>query len=242
MPYFRGFALFLLAALLPIHSTTPVLAGPPKENDKARTLAVKNQQDSVTLRVSASGRTGLVEIRNSSGMLVETLACPLLRDSINPSPGEITGVAERFVAGFQTDDLDLDGFSDLRGPREFGASWTRDCVWLYDKHSRTFTRNPLAEQMEILYNLRADSKRRRIISSSIRTVDPLWDEYQIEGVSNARPYWPRLVPVKSCFIQSGSGDRNAMLITLQFEGRQPTVTRAAIRAGDKRTFAELCGK
>ena len=241
MPYLRGFALFLLAVLFPLHSTMPVFAGPPQPHGKVRTIAVKNQQDSFTLRISAGGRTGLVDIRNDSGMMVETLACPLLRDAINPSQGEITGAAETFVTGFQTEDLDFDGLADLRGPREFGASWRRDCVWLYDPHSHMYTRNPLAEQMEILYNLRADSQRHRIISYSISTVDPMWDEYEIEGVSNDRPYWPRLMPVKSCFIQSGSGDRTAMLINLQFKGGQPTASRAEIQPGEKRSVQELCG-
>lgn len=165
-----------------------------------RTLRVSN----FTLHISAKGTEGLVEVRDQpTGALVQTLSCPLLRGIPNPSKPEIEGVNEEFVTHFQAEDLNFDGMPDLKGPREFGAKWGRYCVWLFDPKTHRFENGFLAEQMELLYNLTADSKSRRIVAYSIGPVDPMQDEYRIEDVSRERPYWPRLVPVRTCSVETG---------------------------------------
>jgi hypothetical protein len=187
----------------------------------ARTLQV----GSYDLRISAQGRSGLIEVRDkSTAALVQTLSCPLLRGIPNPSKPEIEGVGEQFVGHFQAEDLNFDGMPDLKGPREFGAKWARYCVWLFDPKTHRFENDFLAEQMELLYNLTADSKRRLIVSYSVGPVDPMQDEYRIEGLSKERPYWPRLVAVRSCSIETGPlGKTPKAAITRYDRGRSVVV-------------------
>lgn len=123
-------------------------------------------------------------------------------------------------------DLNFDGYPDVKAPREFGATWGRYCVWLYDPTGHRFVRDSLAEQMELLYNLRADPKRSRILANSIGPTNPLIDEYRIEGVGENRPYWPRLIPVRSCFISNASQPRTA--IVTQYNQVQPLIRRQTL--------------
>jgi len=245
MIWFRAFVFSLLITLLPIHPALLALPQPISQGRNARTLtiAANDKQPGFILRISTRGRTGLVEVRKKSGSLLETLSCPLSRDE--PKATELEAVAQEFVAGFAAEDLDFDGYMDLKGPWEFGAKWVRYCVWLYDPESHTFSgaykKRPLAEQMELLYNLQADPKRRRISSHSIGPVNPMWDEYQIQGLDKDRPYWPRLIPVQSCLIQSYPGGKTISVAT-HYEGGKPTVTRQERQPEDKRPMPELCGK
>jgi hypothetical protein len=197
----------------------------PFEN--ARTLKVEaaSGQPSYTLHISAKGREGLVEVRDRSRALIQTLTCPLLQGVPNPSELEIKGAAEQFVTHFETEDLNLDGHLDLKGPREFGASWSRYCVWLFDPRSHTFQKDFLAEQPELLYNLIADPKRGRLAAYSIGPVNPLWDEYRIENTSKDRPHWPRLVPVRSCFIETGPMGENPTAVITRYERDRSVVMR-----------------
>ena len=97
----------LLSTLLLFHPALLTLASHTQHTQQARTLTIttKDKQHSFTLHVSASGRTGQVEVRNDSGTLMEALACPLLRDAGSPSEQEIKAAAETFVTGFQLEDL-----------------------------------------------------------------------------------------------------------------------------------------
>ncbi|HLJ87785.1 MAG TPA: hypothetical protein VKZ53_13250 [Candidatus Angelobacter sp.] len=216
-------------------------------------IASRGEQPGYTLRVSTRGREGVVEVQDDASVLVETLTCPLLREMRAPSAAEIQAASERFVDGFEIEDLDLDGALDLKGPREFGAKWARYCVWLYEPKTHRFSgsygKDLLIEQMELLYSLKADPKRQRVISYSIGPVDPMWDEYKIEGLGANRPYWPRLVPTKSCLIQASliqtsliqtnSQGTEATAVITQYEER-PNVIRRKLNPKDTRSVEEIC--
>jgi len=214
--------------------------------EAARTLHItgKGEQPNYNLRIWASGREGRVEVRNDSGSLVETLTCPLLQGYLRVTDPAIQAVAEQFVKNFKTQDLDFDGYLDLKGPREFGASWARYCVWLFDPESHMFRSSKadsLAEQLELLYNLEANQKHRRIISYSIGPTYPIWDEYRVEGVGKDRPYWSRLIPVQSCLIETPPDGKPATAVVTRYEQGDPVVGRHLLRADDKRGLPEVCG-
>jgi hypothetical protein len=195
-------------------------------------------QPALTLRISVSGTQGLVEVRNDLGALVQTLSCPLLNAMENPSDLQVErGAAKEFVTRFKAEDLDLDGYLDLKGVREFGATWARYCVWLFDPKTHTFNRGgDLGEQMERLYNLRADSKRGLILSYSGTNVNPLFDEYRIEHIGKDRPYWPRLIPVQSCLLENNSphadetAPRDWMVVRVRYDHEHPVVVRRPQRS------------
>jgi len=231
----------LCISLLTSGSAFSQAAGQP---EAARTLHItgKGEQPNYNLRIWASGREGRVEVRNDSGSLVETLTCPLLQGYTNVTGPQIQAIAEQFVKNFKTEDLDFDGYLDLKGPREFGAAWARYCVWIFDPKSRTFERgDPLAEQLELLYNLWADPKRRRIISYSIGPTYPIWDEYRIEGVGKDRPYWPRLIPFQSCLVETPNPPKPPTAVVTRYEQGHPVVGRHVLRADDRRGLPEVCG-
>jgi len=92
-------------------------------------------------------------------------------------------------------------------------------VWFFDTKTNMFVTDYLAEQMELLYNLKADPKRRLIMAYSIGPTNPLMDEYRIEKPADNRPYWPRLIPVDSCFVANNSPRAPAAFLTQHNEGR-----------------------
>ena len=182
-------------------------------------------QPGYTLHITANGRQGIVEVRDNAKPLIQTLTCPLLQEVPNPSGPELQAVREQFITRFAAEDLDLDGYTDLRGPREFGAKWQRYCVWLFEPKRHVFEKNLLAQQMELLYSFSIDAKHGRIISSSIGPVDPLWDEYRIERSGKDRPYWPRLIPVRSCFVANDPVGKLPVAVLIRYDQGQPVVTR-----------------
>jgi len=201
------FALLVFFLLLQVPSAPGGPAVAPSRNpDSSRTVTIGgvNGQPRYTLRISANGRLGRIEVRDASGSQIQTLSCPLLRDESSPTAPELAAIDQQFVVNFAAEDLNFDGYLDLKAPREFGAKWGRYCVWLFDSTIRQFVNDGLAEQMELLYNLEADAEHERVAAYSIGPVNPMRDEYRIEGVSKDRPYWPRLIPVRSCFIESAS--------------------------------------
>lgn len=208
-----------------IHLVVFLLCVAARSTDSHEASARLLQAGNYALHISAKGREGLVEVRDkSTGVLVQTLSCPLLRGISNPSKPEMDGIDEEFVAHFQAEDLNFDGMPDLKGPREFGAKWGRYCVWLFDAKTQRFENNFLAEQMEPLYNLTADAKHKLILSYSIGPVDPMQDEYRIENVSKGRPYWPRLVPVRTCSVETGPMGKTPKATITRY-GRDPVVVR-----------------
>lgn len=202
----------MLACLL-----SPPLGGQSSGPGASRTLSVvgSHGQSGYTLRLSADRTQGRVEVREPSGSAVQTLSCSLLRDEAAPTAAELEAAGSQFVSHFESEDLNFDGYADLKGPREFGAKWARYCVWLYDPQTHRFVKDSLAEQMELLYNLRREAQRARILANSIGPTNPLIDEYRIERVGEDRPYWPRLIPVVSCFI--GNSSQPPVTVVTQYE-------------------------
>jgi hypothetical protein len=155
---------------------------------------------------------------------------------------------EEFVTHSVAEDLNFDGYVDVKAPRDFGAKWRRYCVWLFDPQFRNrvggpvFIKDSLAEQMELLYNLQVDPKHDRILASDIGPVDSLRDEYRIEPVGKNRPYWPRLIPVRSCFIDSGSAlklDAATAYLTEYVEG-QSVIKNAPMGSHSDCDISEEC--
>jgi hypothetical protein len=220
------FTLLLAIALCFGASRAGASAAQEPSPEAGRTMTVGGAQGnpSFSLRISASGAQGHVEVRDASGSLVQSLACSLLRDVAHPTSAELEAVRRQFVLNFRSEDLNFDGYSDLQGPREFGAKWGRYCVWLFDPASHSFITDDLAEQMEMLYNLEADPQQRLIIAYSIGPTNPQMDEYRIENASENRPYWPRLIPVDSCLVANNSPGPATAFLTQYDEGR-PVIKR-----------------
>lgn len=156
---------------------------------------------------------------------------------------------KEFVPRFTAEDIDMDGYLDLRSSRAFGGKWGRDCVWLFDPQNHIFEKSLLAEQMELLYNLTVDPKRRRIISYSIGPTNPSWDEYRIEHTGKDRPYWPRLIPVQSCFIETGPVgaempplDKNSTIVVTRFEKDRSVVERHLLGSEEMRGVCDSFGR
>ena len=85
MLWFRVFA-FSLLSTSSFHPALLAFAQEPDQSKDIRTitLTASEKQPGFTLRISAKGRTGLVEVRNDAGVLVETLGCPLFRGCRQP--------------------------------------------------------------------------------------------------------------------------------------------------------------
>jgi hypothetical protein len=192
-------------------------------------------QPGYTLGISVKGRQGLVEVHSDSGSLVQTLRCPLLGDSAYADDVAIKSVAEEFVSHFELEDLNFDGYLDLKGVREFGAKWGRYCVWLFDPTNHRFNdfvQDGLAEQMELLTNLAADAKRHRITSGRIGPAYPAVDEYRIESKGKDWPFAPRLILVQSCFMDTtGADEPDTPVVLKRYEGGRPVVVRRPRRSG-----------
>jgi hypothetical protein len=211
-----------------------------RENVRKLTFKAAPAQPEYTLHIAASGAQGIVKVIDAAGTLQQTLTCPL-------DPSQVEAASRQFIERFTAEDLDLDRYLDLRGTRSFGAKWNRDCVWLYDPQNHTFYQDLLSQHMEALSNLTVDTKRQRIVSYSIGPVNPLWDEYRIERTGKNRPYWARLIPVKSCFIdtdgagtESGSPNKFTLVIT-RYENGRSVVERHAMTSGDKTGMDTFCG-
>jgi hypothetical protein len=209
-------------------------------NERTLTFHAGPGQPTCSIHVSTRESQGIVKIMDGSGSLVQLLTCPLGRS-------ETEAVSQQFVARFAAEDVDLDGYLDLRGTRSFGAKWERDCVWLFDPQAHNFYQDSLSGQMEHLSNLTVDQKRQRIVSYSIGPTNPLWDEYRIERTGKDRPYWPRLIPVESCFIDTGRASLESeprgkftMVIT-RYEKDRSVVERHPMTAEDKPGPDAPCG-
>ncbi|HXJ94904.1 MAG TPA: hypothetical protein VMT20_18835 [Terriglobia bacterium] len=215
----------LLVSALSLGAPAPQEVSP--EAGRTISIAARQGRPSFSLRISASGAQGRVEVRGASGAQVQSLTCSLLRDEAQPTAPELEAVRQEFVLNFKSEDLNFDGYADLKGPREFGAKWARYCVWLFDTKTNMFVTDYLAEQMELLDNLEADPKRRLIVAYSMGPTDPLMDEYRIEEPADNRPYWPRLIPVDSCFVANTSPGVATAFLT-QYDQGKPVIKHRAL--------------
>lgn len=142
-----------------------------------------------------------------------------------------------FVGGFAIEDLDMDGHPDLRATREFGAKWERYCIWLYDPSTRSFEKDLLAEQMELVSNLKIDATRHRVVAFSIGPSRPSWDVYRIVDANG--PEVRVLLPEQWCVIETDATGNTAAVVTRFGDGRARTERRALPR-GDQRSAQEIC--
>ena len=216
----------------------PAAHSPASGPRTVRIGGTRNQGDYV-FRISSSGSRGVIEVRGGSAIQVQTLTCPLLRDETNPSEPELKAIGEQFVTHFAVEDLNFDGYVDVKAPREFGAAWGVYCVWLFDPQQRLFVKDRLASEMELLVNLEAEPVKHRIVSYSIGPTDPLRDEYRIETPDEGRPYWSRLVPVQSCFLKTGLGSERMAVLT-EYRGGRGVIRRTPMTSGIESTSADVC--
>jgi hypothetical protein len=215
----RAALLFACAAICTpkLASTQNIVANKPRE----LRLAGADGQRSFSLRIWAEGRRGVVIVADEKGRQVQELVCPLLQDVSEPTPEELAAVREQFVAHFLVTDLDFDGHPDLAGIREFGASWARYCVWLYDPKQHVYVKDFLAKQMELLTNLKSLGGN-RISSSHIEPASSWVILYRVMGGDGS---WPvrQLVPVRSC--SAPQGEKPTALVITHFDGGQVIVDK-----------------
>jgi hypothetical protein len=198
------------------------------EPNNIRTMKVggTSGQPLFVLRVSAEGRSGKVEVRDENGGQAQSLACALVRDAVAPEEPELAAVREQFVTQFEARDLNFDGQADLMGVREFGAKWGRYCVWLYDPLQKSFVKDFLAEQMELLSNLTA-TKDHRIVASSLGPTSPWQAVYRIAGAEGSQPPY-QLIPVYSCVVErSATEEHFKAIVRTRYDGGQAIVERHA---------------
>jgi len=193
-------------------------------------------EPSFSVRISAEGRMGTVAVLDGKGTEMQKLECPLLRDNPDATRQEMAAVREQFISKFVTADLDSDGHLDLAGVREFGAKWARYCVWLYDAAQHKFMRDFLAEQMELLTNLRALGNGQ--ISSS--HMGPTTSSIAVYRVVNADGTEParQLVPLRSCLVELRANA--AIQVIAQFEGERTVMRRRHVTEKDVGTILNQC--
>lgn len=178
-------------------------------------------------------------VRDEKGTEVQKLVCRLLPDAAEATVEELAAVRQQFVTHFVIADLDFDGHLDLAGIREFGAKWARYCVWLYDQKQHRYTKDFLAEQMELLTNLKplGDSQ---ISGSHIGPANSWIAVYRVVGSDGS---WPvrQLVPVRSCLVESTlDGEKPTALVTTQLEGEQTVVHRQHAAKMDVKSALDKC--
>ena len=199
--------------------------------ERTLTLPASSGQPAFTFRVTARDSVGTVEVSGDPkrSTPIQTLSCSL----DNPL------AAELFVREFAVEDLDIDGYKDARGVRDFGAKWERYCVWLFDPQSRMFIKTFLAQQMELLVNLEVDSKRQRIVSSTIGPVDPEWNVFRI--VATPAPSFIRqLIPVQMCFLHIDNQGRNPTAVVTQFHNGRAVTQRHPLDPSKDQNAEGVC--
>jgi hypothetical protein len=225
------------AAILLVSS----IHGQPLNAAKEKQLKIPSAggEPSFVLKIAAEGRRGVVLVQDEKGADVQSLVCPLLRDSSSPTDTELVAAREQFVSGFEAKDLDLDGHMDLMGIREFGAKWARYCVWFYDRQQHFFVKDFLSEQMELLVNLTAN-RNGQIVTSHFGPVNPWQAFYRIAAAEGSRPQ-RQLVPTYSCLVETrADGNTPTAVVTTRYEGAQPIVQRQEAVKMDMRTAFARC--
>jgi hypothetical protein len=198
-------------------------------------------EPSFLLRISAEGTRGVVSVREERGKELQSLTCLLLRDHVESTEEELAAARQQFVTQFVVDDFDFDRHLDLAGIREFGAKWARYCVWLYDPKQHIFVKDFLAEQMELLVNLKPLGGSQ--ISSSHMGPANIWRAvYQVAGLEGSRPE-RQLVPVYSCLVETTpDGEKPTAVVMTRYEGVQPVVARLETANMDMRAALNRCSR
>ena len=149
--------ILLFCVRLVLQGQTPAAQNPATSSRMVRIGGTRGKP-AYTFHISAKGSQGVIEVRDASDFDVQTLTCPMLRDVTNPSKAELDGVGESFVGLFGVEDLNFDGYLDIKAVREHGAKWGIYCVWLFDPQQRLFVKDRVAQEMEMLPNLEADPR------------------------------------------------------------------------------------
>jgi hypothetical protein len=217
------------------------IVGQELDASKERQMKIPSAggESSFVLQISAEGRRGVVSVQDEEGTQIQSLVCPLLRDSSAPTDSELVAVREQFILRFEAKDLDFDGHKDLMGIREFGAKWARYCVWFYDPQQHIFVRDFLAEQMELLANLAANVNG-QIVTSHLGPVNPWQAVYRIAREEESRPQ-RQLVPAYSCLVETtADGSTPKAVVTTRYEGGQAIVQRQETVKMDIGSALSLC--
>jgi hypothetical protein len=106
----------LFCVSLATQGQIPAAHGPASGPRTVRIAGTRNQ-GAYIFRISASGSQGVIEVRSGSAIPVQTLTCPLLRDETNPSEPELKAIGEQFVTHFAVEDLNFDGYLDVKAPQ-----------------------------------------------------------------------------------------------------------------------------
>jgi hypothetical protein len=236
----RGKRIALLLVLAATGWDRPVLCqGEDSTKGKQIRIPGAHGEPSLTLRISAQGRRGLVSIRNQNGVEVQSLECYLLRESSALTKTELATVRRQFVVRFEAQDLDFDGHKDLMGIRDFGAKWARYCVWLYDPHQHIFITDFLAEQMELLANL-SPIENGMILTSHLGPTNPWWSVYHISTANGGRAE-RQLVPAYSCLIETvDDGSSPKAVVETRYESGEAIVLRREVTAMDQQSAFAMC--
>lgn len=208
----------------------------------SRTLSIGGvgKEPKYTLRVSFSGRYGLIDVIDADGDKQQTLTCDLFRDygpevNIGVDPKSSQEIVEfhgrMFVSGVEAMDVDFDGLPDILAVRDFSAKTRSYCIWLY-AGQWNFMQEPLSHQMEELENLAVDPARRLVMAHTIGPVNPTQDEYRI---SSSAP-WRRLLPLRSCMMSSNAKLETTIRVITYSEG-QETVHEHAVSSD----CTDICG-
>ena len=232
---------FLLLGWVAICSPQPVFSQDTAAS-KPRELKIPGTdgQPSLSVRIWAEGQQGLVAVRDEKGTEVQKLVCRLLPDAADAKVEELAAVRKQFVTHFVIADLDFDGHLDLAGIREFGAKWARYSVWLYDPKQHRYGKDFLAEQMELLTNLKPLGDG-QISGSHMGPANSWIAVYRVVGSDGS---WPvrQLVPMRSCLLVESTpdGEKPTAIVITQVEGEQTVVHRQDAAKMDAKSALDQC--
>ena len=211
----------------------------PASRERIVKIPPAGGEPAFVLQISTERSRGVVSVRNEKNAEVQRLTCPLLRDNAEATEGELAATREQFVSKFTVRDLDFDGHPDLAGIREFGAKWARYCVWLYDPKQHIFTKDFLAEQMELLTNLEPFTNGQ--ISSSYIGPENMWRAvHRVMQSEESRPQ-RQLIPLSSCLVETApGGERPTAVVMARYERGQPVVQRYEAEKMGARAAFNIC--
>jgi hypothetical protein len=244
-----------LAARLPFFVWIATLAAgaaaaPSDSGLHSRTLSVGGvgQEPKFTLDISAADRIGEIVVKNDAGAEVQTLTCDLFRDwgpQIAVTPDMTAGIidyhGEQFVSSVKAADLDFDGLPDIQAVRDFTAKSYNYCVWLFDSNRHMFMEDALSRQMEDLVNLGVDTEHGQILSYTIGPTFPSRDEHRIDSRTGSWNRERRLLPVRSCVLDTGAAAEADRVATVtRYVDGQSVVQRLTVSHDCEDVCADGC--
>jgi len=213
----------------------------PAPKERIVNIQAAGAEPAFVLQISTERSMGVVSVWNEKNAEVQQLTCPLLRDNAEATEGELAATREQFVSNFMVRDLDFDRHPDLAGIREFGTKWARYCVWFYDPKQHLFTKDFLAEEMELLTNLEPFGNGQ--ISSSHIGPENIWRAvYRVMESEQSRPQ-RQLIPLSSCLVETQPGwGRPTTVVITRYEKGQPVVQRYEAEKMDIKAALLMCNQ